>query len=370
MELTPGIGGWRVSVQVDDVSSFELVREFFAPWWSTDAHDHTTVHSVVGSVDPAAVGFARKMVLMSGAERVFPFELTQGLRSESGHDVFVWCGTRSVAYHHDRREATTYVWAENPTDLALDVFRFARNLVADQLEMEGWVGLHAAALDAEGRGVLAIGDKGAGKTTTALLMAQLGAGLVANDKCFVKPIDAALPVLPWPETVAIGLGLVEALGWRRPILERIHLWPVDPVQVPEVAHQLASGTGEAIRRAGREEKLRLFGTALQSLGLLLSPSTTAALVIHPRLASGRAVVSLRPHLRTGPDPVTGLEEYPNVMRHERASFRSLSTAIEAALESVRELPRLDLPLRAAARADRAAVSALLERLRRPGCDLP
>lgn len=46
-------------------------------------------------------------------------------------------------------------------------------------------------------------DEGAGKTTTALLMASRGAQLLANDRVFIKRVGADLRVLPWPSAGAL-----------------------------------------------------------------------------------------------------------------------------------------------------------------------
>ncbi|MCC3775469.1 hypothetical protein [Streptomyces sp. UNOB3_S3] len=81
--------------------------------------------------------------------------------------------------------------------------------------------LHASAVVRDGQAVLTLGDKGAGKTTAGLLLARAGWQLLANDRVFIRPEDGRLRVLPWPSAAAIGLGLLDALGWYDQVRERV-----------------------------------------------------------------------------------------------------------------------------------------------------
>jgi len=69
---------------------------------------------------------------------------------------------------------------------------FTRQLLGD-----GWVPLHAAGLvGPAGRAILLMGPKMAGKTTTLLSLLRSGdAGLMANDKLFVRCRDRELPMV-------------------------------------------------------------------------------------------------------------------------------------------------------------------------------
>jgi len=92
--------------------------------------------------------------------------------------------------------------------------RVVRELVRAQLVAAGWVLLHASAVAWPGGGaVLALGGRGAGKTTVACTLASGGAGLLGNDRVFARPTtDGGVELAPWPAGAAIGLGLMGVLG--------------------------------------------------------------------------------------------------------------------------------------------------------------
>jgi hypothetical protein len=90
--------------------------------------------------------------------------------------------------------------------------------------------LHAAAVEFQGRGMLAIGPKRAGKTTLALHLQRRGAcQAIANDRVFVTPGDDCLTAHGLPTVVKIrpatAHGLPE-LQVDRPWLERSYLYSV------------------------------------------------------------------------------------------------------------------------------------------------
>jgi serine kinase of HPr protein (carbohydrate metabolism regulator) len=93
--------------------------------------------------------------------------------------------------------------------------RLARQAVRAVLHRDGWTLLHARAVVRDGRAVLTFGSKGAGKTTTALLLARhCGWELLASDRIFVRADPGGVQILPWPAAAAIGL--LDALGPLRP----------------------------------------------------------------------------------------------------------------------------------------------------------
>ncbi|MET9965415.1 hypothetical protein ABZZ80_05685 [Streptomyces sp. NPDC006356] len=89
-----------------------------------------------------------------------------------------------LAYQADRHRIT--IVGEQPQPVAVAAARLARELVRAQLLADGWTVLHASAAVKDGRAVLTLGEKGAGKTTTALLLARQGWGLLANDRVFAR----------------------------------------------------------------------------------------------------------------------------------------------------------------------------------------
>lgn len=102
--------------------------------------------------------------------------------------------------------------------------RLARESMRGALLSRGWALLHASAVAKGHRAMLTFGAKGAGKTTAALALARRpGWELLANDRIFARPSNAGyVDVLPCPAAAAIGLGLLDALGWHDIAHQRLH----------------------------------------------------------------------------------------------------------------------------------------------------
>lgn len=144
--------------------------------------------------------------------------------------------------------------------------------------------MHASATVRDDNATMALGPKGAGKTTTALLLTARGQQLLANDRVFLHP--ATLALLPWPAAAALGLGLLHAHGFLDGVRARLaagqHLHPtVDPAVTLAI---LNGRTNPLCDSRGRELKTQLFPHQLIDwLGLQLARSATATALIFPRL---------------------------------------------------------------------------------------
>ena len=192
--------------------------------------------------------------------------------------------TEQVAYHTDTGRTRLTLTATRSLGLCLAAARITRELIRAQLEADGWAIMHASAAVRDNDATLALGPKGAGKTTTALLLTTQGHQLLANDRVFLHPATRAL--LPWPAAAALGLGLLHAHGLldgvRTQLAAGQHLHPtVDPA----VTAAILNGHTSPLRDLhGRELKTQLFPHQLTDwLGLQLTRSATATALIFPRL---------------------------------------------------------------------------------------
>ena len=80
------------------------------------------------------------------------------------------------------------------------------------LHRRGLLVLHGAAIDVGGRAVVLLGDKGAGKSTTAAALIARGHRLLTDDLVALAP-DASVPmVLPGPTQMKLWPEAVEAIG--------------------------------------------------------------------------------------------------------------------------------------------------------------
>ena len=84
---------------------------------------------------------------------------------------------------------------------------------------DGSASIHATAVAVDGRALLICGASGAGKSGLAAEMLALGAGLVADDLCLLRPVGPGLEVARPPGRPALlelrGIGLVPVAGPAR-----------------------------------------------------------------------------------------------------------------------------------------------------------
>ncbi|MFF9074511.1 hypothetical protein ACF1A9_19740 [Streptomyces sp. NPDC014872] len=255
-----------------------------------------------------------------------------------------------------------------PTRLATAATRFAREMMRARLIADGWVLLHAsAAVFPGGRTLLALGDSGAGKTTTALTLASAGAALLANDCCFARPnTDGTLDLLPWPAAAAVGLGLLHALTFTESA--RSHLQtgePPHPTQDQRVTDALTTGRAGALMSAsGRELKAHIWPEQLTRwFALPLATTGTAAGVLLPRVASspgapGRMNDDGRSEVTSAVFVTSDVERYPDIFGFTEGSNAGTPTARAEVLQHLKRLPRQTVDLSH----DQAANSRLLTAL--------
>ncbi|MFE9424131.1 hypothetical protein ACFYNO_14330 [Kitasatospora sp. NPDC006697] len=240
--------------------------------------------------------------------------------------------------------------SDRPTRLATAVTRFTRELMRAQLIADGWVLLHASAtVLADGTALLALGDSGSGKTTTALTLAADGCALLANDCCFARVNTAGeLDLLPWPSAAAIGLGLLEALAWTS--TAGAHLGDGEsphPTQHQQVTEALIAGRVSPMRtQRGRELKAHVWPEQLSRwFRLTQATSAVAAAVLLPRVdPSASAVPRISTERATEITPsifVTsdGAERYPDLFGLTGGSGSGHPEARSAVIAHLNALPR-------------------------------
>ncbi|GAB2835957.1 hypothetical protein GCM10022221_38940 [Actinocorallia aurea] len=146
--------------------------------------------------------------------------------------------------------------------------------------------------------MLALGDKAAGKTTTAFLLSRSkGWSLLANDRVFVRPdAQGRIQVLPWPSAAAIGFGLLEACGWYEAVRERARRGEqMHPTQKQQVTDALIAGSRTPLRKPnGHELKPQFWPDQLRDwLGLPLATTGTASHILFPTVQPHTAPARLK-----------------------------------------------------------------------------
>lgn len=265
----------------------DWITQYFGCWWTvrpTTQEAGTRCPVLHCQINADRFAAARDN-LSTRAHRIIEFA-RKPLQAADNTDNTV-CAvdpTEQVAYHTDTGRIHLTLTATASLGLCLAAARITRELIRAQLEADGWAILHASAAVRDNNATLALGPKGAGKTTTALLLTTQGHQLLANDRVFLHPATRAL--LPWPAAAALGLGLLHAHGLldgvRTQLAAGQHLHPtVDPA----VTTAILNGHTSPLRDLhGRELKTQLFPHQLTDwLGLQLARSATATALIFPRL---------------------------------------------------------------------------------------
>lgn len=127
--------------------------------------------------------------------------------------------------------------------------------------------VHATTVAVGGVGLLIRGESGAGKSSLALQMLALGAGLVADDRTYLTRPDGGAPLASVPETIA---GLIEARG-----LGLIRVAPVGPVRLAAVLDLSVVEPD----RLPENRSTEILGAALPLLYRVDAASFPAALVL-------------------------------------------------------------------------------------------
>lgn len=128
-----------------------------------------------------------------------------------------WLWVRDLRYgalvgicEHARRllilsQSSTEAHAFGPSASATVACAAIRLIVRSHLARLGGLVLHAAAVAIGSGAFLLLGAKGAGKSTVQLaLMARLGAGYVASDRCFVFAAGEGVQVSGWPSRFRVA----------------------------------------------------------------------------------------------------------------------------------------------------------------------
>jgi hypothetical protein len=323
----------------------------FGPWWNAAATDDPGPATltdggglVLADVDPSRVDDIRALITDYGHEET---TYANARTFVARHDGITYAlqPSEGIGYQADGRRLV--IVGEEAEPVAVAAARLARELVRSQLLADGWTVLHASAATLDGEAVLTLGDKGAGKTTTSLLLARDGWGLLANDRVFVRPApDGSVRVLPWPSAAALGLGLLDATGLYDQVRERVLAGgQLHPTQHPKVTQALMDDSREPLwKDSGKELKPQFFPDQLSTwLGLTLSTEARAAGLLFPTM-SPDATPALVENGRTLTDADVfdqkTEDRYPDIF----GLTPTTTTGTKALAEHLAQLPRRSLIL--------------------------
>ncbi|MFG3207950.1 hypothetical protein [Streptomyces sp. NPDC048192] len=267
-------------------------RRYFGSWWNAFEVPASGVCAgplVTADIDDKTYDHLHTLVTSCPHDEVTYAKARLLLARDSTGTITGVSPDEGLAYRSEQLGGHVTIAGRTAEPLALAAARIAREMIRAALLRDGWTLLHASAVVRDDQAVLAFGSKGAGKTTTALLLASRGAQLLANDRVFVKVVGGELRVLPWPSAAAVGLGLLDALGLYDVVRERLQAGEqLHPTQHQDVTDALLAGRREPLWEPGgkREKKVQVFPDQFSSwFGMELATGGRAATLLFPRIDS-------------------------------------------------------------------------------------
>ncbi|WP_228980094.1 hypothetical protein [Streptomyces sp. DH12] len=277
LSATPAVTAWAA--------------RYMGTWWNAHPTDPSAVTGpmVVADIDQAETDALTGRVLAGDAEEVTYANSRMVHRTTSAGSTIAAQPGDFLAYEWLPASRRLRIVGKDATAVATGAARLAREIVRGRLLADGWHILHASAVTrpTDGATLLALGNKGAGKTTSGFLLARCGFHLLANDRVFVRAEGDRVRVLPWPSAAAIGFGLLDALGWFETVRERLLSGEaMHPTQSRRVTDALLAGNRTPLWKSpGRELKPQFFPDQLRDwLSLTLATEGTAAAVLFPTIA--------------------------------------------------------------------------------------
>ncbi|MFJ9886141.1 hypothetical protein ACIQRW_09775 [Streptomyces sp. NPDC091287] len=304
----------------------DWAARYFGQWWNASSIEAATVCAgavLVADVDPEAYAALTLLVHDGRHTEEVEYARHRMLVARDGEDIIATSPDEAIAYRSSPVSGRLALTGVGVMELSLAAARLAREVIRGQLLRDGWAVLHSSAVvrPEDGATLLAFGGKGAGKTTTALLFASSGWRLLANDRVLVRPTGMrGVEVVPWPSAAAVGLGLLDSLGWSAAASGHVKVGGAfHPTQHDAVTAALLAGDFTPLweDEKRREKKVQVFPDQFASLfGVELATGGRAAALLFPRVdaESSPDVVGGAVHTLGDDDFMSGATEdrYPDI----------------------------------------------------------
>ncbi|WP_432139158.1 MULTISPECIES: hypothetical protein [unclassified Streptomyces] len=328
----------------------DYARRYFGPWWNAFEvlpENVCAAPVVFANVDEDQYATLQALVQTCPHEETTYAKAATLVTRDTEGTITAVSPSQQLAYRHEPATGRLSVIGAGSEPVALAAARIARDALRGMLLQDGWTLLHASAVTDNCRTVLTFGEKGAGKTTTALALANLGWQLLANDRIFVRPDEGGqLRVLPWPSAAAIGLGLLDALGWHDVARKRLEAGEaLHPTQHPDVTDAVLAGRREPLWEPGgkRERKVQVYPDQFADwFGLKLATGGLAQAVLFPQIRrdAAPAIKGCRRTLSDA-DFMHGASEdrYPDILGLAPAGGSGSSDARQSVAYHLDKLPQ-------------------------------
>jgi hypothetical protein len=290
-EITFTVGSARIGVASASDAVLAWCSEYLGALWPATGEPSAGRPDRVVSAEVDAAQFAelRAEVLAEPADRFEYLRRSVRRRVLANGDRIAVTERDQVAYRVAGAAGEIRVVGADPDQVRQWTSRLVREAARAVLEQAGWALAHASAVVRDGRTILTLGNKGAGKTTTAMLLAyHRGWSLLSNDRVFVRPTGTGVDVLPWPAAAAVGLGLLDTLGLLDVVRARLRAGDLlHDITSPLVTEAILRGQADPLRdRDGRELKAQIMPRQLTDwFGIRHAPRGQVTLLFQPTLRS-------------------------------------------------------------------------------------
>ncbi|MET9809170.1 hypothetical protein [Streptomyces halstedii] len=285
-----------VTVLSNRLKVTDWALRYFGPWWNATTVDAAVCSGAVVIADVKPEDYEEITLLVHDGRPTEEVDYAKHplLVAQDGQDIIATSPDEGIAYRGTPSSDRLVLAGTDVRPLALAAARIAREAIRGQLLRDGWAVLHSSAVvrPDDGATLLTFGDKGAGKTTTALLLASHGWQLLSNDRVLVRSTgERDVEVVPWPSAAALGLGLLHSLGWDHKAREHLRSGgSFHPTQHESVTKALLAGDHTPLwENAKRERKVQVFPDQFPDLfGVPLATGGRAAGLLFPQVDADAA----------------------------------------------------------------------------------
>ncbi|WP_223624652.1 MFS transporter [Microbacterium sp. EST19A] len=255
--------GCTVTYGTDSPEELEFVRMIFGPFNFPEIADPPKLEFEVLSYSADGGSIPRRLISALEPSNLYGYEV--GRRGEAHYDplgdvtVIQKRGSRDLTLYSRRRRSVHYLRSGGDLLDPLHVEQLLKYAMRLGAMSDGYLPLHSSAWVSGGGGVVvAVGDKGAGKSTLMLNALGAGARYMSNDGVFVRRVADTddLEVVGWPNLIRIADGTLSGLPHLRDLLHHagetlprsLHPWrgPDGKLQFFHPLLDIAFGCGDPV----------------------------------------------------------------------------------------------------------------------------
>lgn len=190
-----------------------FLRAYFEPFFEVgEVHQSCSVVAeiIVTFGELPTVPVSAEQITVDGSKGFLHLE---GLRWRQDDDMWVWLQPSGAVIHIKKKTNRVQVHAQSNTDLRLVLLRLVEDITSNAIQNNGALILHGAAVVVNGLAVMALGNKGAGKTSFLCeALERFYSTKLANDNVCVFVEQKGITLRGWPSFFKASLGTVISYG--------------------------------------------------------------------------------------------------------------------------------------------------------------